>query len=377
MKIILIDDERLALEYLEHQLRQNADIEVIGKFLDPVIGKESILGQEVDVVFLDIDLPEISGIELAEQLLESKPNLNIVFVTAYNEYAVKAFELNALDYVVKPVSAERLKKTLQRIQSQMGQNANEALIPSQAIRMNVFQQLLIESAPGELTAMHWRTSKARELFLYLLQRRGQLVRKSMLIELLWPEYEISKVYAQLYTCVYHVRKTLEPYGERFQIANLAEGYIMQISGVLLDAEEWENKLKSAPPLSRDSIQHYSELMKLYSGDYLEEYDYVWAESERHRLKTLWLRTTYQMAEWYASDGQTEKAMEWYHEIIARQPHAEGAHFALMKIYASLDQSVLVHQQYRKLADVFREEFGEQPGAAVMEWYAEWKQEHKE
>ncbi|EST52226.1 hypothetical protein T458_26950 [Brevibacillus panacihumi W25] len=82
MKAILIDDEQLALNYLEHQLVHIADVEIIGKFTDPMVGKRAIEKNEIDIVFLDIQIPKLNGIELAEQLLEMKPQLQIVFVTA-------------------------------------------------------------------------------------------------------------------------------------------------------------------------------------------------------------------------------------------------------------------------------------------------------
>src|SRR5690606_2041089 len=106
MKAIIIDDERLALNYVEYQLQQITDVQIVGKYTDPHLGKEHVFRESVDIVFLDIHMYEINGIELAEQLLERKPRMNIVFVTAYDDYAIKAFELNAVDYILKPVGAE-------------------------------------------------------------------------------------------------------------------------------------------------------------------------------------------------------------------------------------------------------------------------------
>lgn len=99
MKAILIDDEQLALDLLERNLNNIGSIEVIGTHTDPMEGKKDILQKDVDIIFLDIHLPEVNGMELAEQIIEKKPYLPIIFVTAFNEYAVKAFELNALDYI--------------------------------------------------------------------------------------------------------------------------------------------------------------------------------------------------------------------------------------------------------------------------------------
>lgn len=122
MKAILIDDEKLALDFLEHQTKQFTELNVIAKFRNPWKAAKYIENNRVDIVFLDIHLPEINGIELAEKLVEKNPGLQIVFVTGHDEYAIQAFEINALDYVLKPVSAERLSNTLDRIRENIPSN---------------------------------------------------------------------------------------------------------------------------------------------------------------------------------------------------------------------------------------------------------------
>src|SRR5690625_851803 len=79
------------------------------------MAKKNILSKKPDIIFLDIQMPGISGINLAEEIQCSLPETNIVFVTAYDEYAVRAFELSAIDYLLKPVRSNRLKDTIQRI----------------------------------------------------------------------------------------------------------------------------------------------------------------------------------------------------------------------------------------------------------------------
>ncbi|WP_438349563.1 response regulator [Paenibacillus sp. FA6] len=372
MKVILVDDEQLAVDYLERQLMKLSNIEIIGKFIDPIVGRREILLQDVDLVFLDINLPEINGIELAEQILEKKPDIYIVFVTAYNEYAVKAFELNALDYIVKPIRFDRLNKTMERITGYVESKQDQVVSYTNRMRMNIFRQVTVEVSNNLFSVIQWRTSKAQELFLYLLQHRGQLVRKSVLIDLLWPEYEQDKVYSQLYTAIYHIRKTLAPYDEHFQIVNSMEGYVLNIDHVLLDVEEWETRLGSASPLSIESLDNYIEIMKLYSGDYLQEYDYWWAESERQRLKDLWLSISYEIADWYVEHDQLDKATFWYIEICNRHVQEEKAYFILMKIYASMDNDILVNRQYHSLIRNLLDEFNEPPSAYISEWYKQWQ-----
>lgn len=115
MKAILIDNNERELDTLEKQLQSLSDIEIVGKYVYPLDGVAAINSQEIEVVFLEIILAGMNGIELAKQLQNYRPKLHIVFVTAYDEFALDAFKLNALDYVLKPVKLERLQKTIDRI----------------------------------------------------------------------------------------------------------------------------------------------------------------------------------------------------------------------------------------------------------------------
>ncbi|MDU2243077.1 MAG: response regulator [Paenibacillus sp.] len=378
MKVILVDDEHLALSYMEHQLRKVSQVEILGKFADPFEVKRFVLEKDVDVdvdvVFLDIHLPEIDGIELAEQLLQDKPRLNVVFVTAYDEYAIKAFELNALDYVMKPVPKERLEITLRRIQERLDERTKqEDLRSEEGKRLNIrlFRQFRIESSNREPLQVRWRTTKAQELFLYLLQHRGQLVRKSVLVDLLWPEYEPARAYSQLYTAVYHIRKTLEPYSGIMHINSATDGYVLQLANAELDVEAWDRFVQSGTPLDEGTVADFEEALDLYQGDYLQDDEYWWAESERYRLKSSWLRIASQLAEWHAAHGNPERAIEGYQLICDRNPLAEEAHFALMKLYASQDKRALVLRQYRRLEEVLAEEFNEPPSPSILQWYRDW------
>jgi two-component system, LytTR family, response regulator LytT len=111
----IVEDEPLAREELKYLLIKSQQIEIVGEadcLLDAV---NDITRWKPDLVFLDIDLAEDSGLDLAKQLLTLNPTPAIVFATAYDEYAVQAFELNALDYILKPFDEERIQKTLEKI----------------------------------------------------------------------------------------------------------------------------------------------------------------------------------------------------------------------------------------------------------------------
>lgn len=111
MKVIIIDDEPLARALLEELLEEVKDIEIIASCNDGFEGLKAIQEHHPDLIFLDIQMPKITGFELLE-LLDNPPI--VIFTTAYDEYALKAFEVNALDYLLKPFDKERLDKALDK-----------------------------------------------------------------------------------------------------------------------------------------------------------------------------------------------------------------------------------------------------------------------
>src|SRR5699024_4523098 len=174
MRAVCIDDERLALDYMTHLLEKIDSINLLKTFQKGKEGLEFILRESVDVVFLDIHMPEIDGLQLAEKILEKKPHIDIVFVTAYNEYAVTAFELSAIDYLMKPVKPERLQKTVGRLREEKKiQTFVEEKTNKLRIRLGYSVSFALEDNAFE--PLKWRTAKARELFLYLLQNHNTFV----------------------------------------------------------------------------------------------------------------------------------------------------------------------------------------------------------
>ncbi|MEN6412016.1 MAG: LytTR family DNA-binding domain-containing protein [Veillonellales bacterium] len=112
---IVIDDEEIAVEQLEYLLEHYPEIDVRAAFTDPVTALEKVHLYQPDLIFLDIKMPEISGLVMAEEIMRLLPETYIVFVTAYDEYALKAFDYNAIDYILKPVSLKRIDRTIQKV----------------------------------------------------------------------------------------------------------------------------------------------------------------------------------------------------------------------------------------------------------------------
>ncbi|WP_437614181.1 two-component system response regulator BtsR [Erwinia sp. V71] len=117
LKVLIVDDEPLARENLRILLQDESDIEIVGECANAIEAIGAVHKLRPDVLFLDIQMPRISGLEMVG-MLDSEHRPYIVFLTAYDSYAVQAFEEHAFDYLLKPIATDRLQKTLARLRQQ-------------------------------------------------------------------------------------------------------------------------------------------------------------------------------------------------------------------------------------------------------------------
>lgn len=370
MRIVCVDDESLSLQFIEKQLEQIEGISIAAMFTNPLEAKEYILNEAIDTAFLDVQMPGINGIQLAEQILEYKPDINIVFITAYDQYAVEAFQLNALDYVIKPTTVERLHETIKRVNEKLKDTANDR-DSNQAdwpLRIKISNYLAFEEKPNVFQPVSWRTSKSQELFIYLLHNRNRLVEKSAIVDLLWYDHDVEKAYALLYTTVYNTRKQLKKYRPNIKLYNRSDGYLLELQNVEIDLVQWENELLQLSKVNEMTIAEYERIMAWNEGPLLANTDYIWLEAERHRLDRLWIHMATKIATYYKEHNRLSEAIKWFQRIIDRLPTLEEAHFNLMKLYEKNGEFTLMMQQYDELNKQLRKNLEGKPSSYIIDWY---------
>lgn len=156
----------------------------------------------VDAVFLDIMMPEMDGMELANQLLDCHSTARVVFVTGYEEYAVRAFELEAADYLLKPVSRERLAKALRRLRETVPPKSVGA--KPEITCLGGFRVCAGGSAPV------WRSPKTEELFALVVLKTS--VSRDEAATILWSGLVPEKAYKNLNATLYYIRRALSACG---------------------------------------------------------------------------------------------------------------------------------------------------------------------
>lgn len=370
MKAIVVDDEYLALESMT-RLLQRFEVQVAGAFQDPREALKRQKALDADVAFVDIEMPELNGLELAARLQAAQPDLQIVFVTAYEQYAIDAFELAAIDYLLKPIQLKRLDMTIKRLRARSVEFDPEPL-QTMAPTACFFHRLSFQDAQGNPINIAWRTAKARELLAYLIHSGDKTPSKEELLDRIWPDVYPDKSITHLHTTIYQIRQSMKTMGIPLSLQYKEGRYHIELGGTQIDAIVWEKAIREAIEANDDKTVTRL-LTRGYRGDYLETEDYMWADGERERLRALWLDQALKNASLLEENGSSSDALTLYQQMQQRYPENEESYYGLMRLYGKLGNNAEVHRQYARLTEMLREDFDAAPSEPIVQWYAQWNE----
>ncbi|HUQ08837.1 MAG TPA: LytTR family DNA-binding domain-containing protein [Steroidobacteraceae bacterium] len=187
MRVVIADDEAPARDKLRRWLAEQPDVEMLPDAADGLAAASIIASQSPDVAFLDIQMPGLNGLEVAAQLEPTTAPL-LVFVTAYDEHAIKAFELNATDYLLKPYDKDRLLKTLQRLRARhsSSRSGDAAAVRVARTRTGSSERLLVPQGEGlqliDASSIHWL--EADDNYVHVHTPRAKYLLRRTLTDLL-------------------------------------------------------------------------------------------------------------------------------------------------------------------------------------------------
>ena len=255
MRVLIIDDEPLAVQGLEKTVRR-----VLGEDAEIFTAQHwetavEIAGAEApDVVFLDIEMPGMSGLELAKRLKDVRPDTDIVFVTAYPEYSLDAWRLHVSDYLLKPADEDDVREALDNLRHPP---ANAPADDSARLRVQCFGNFEAFGPDGR--PLVFKRSGAKELFAYLVARRGAGATLAELCGVLWDgEDDIEKRKPYLRTYFATLRKTLAGVGMADAVRHTRDSYAVDTRW--LDCDYY--RFLEMEPVAVNSYR--SEFMSQYS-----------------------------------------------------------------------------------------------------------------
>ena len=252
MKVLLVDDEKLQLSRLEEAVKGVLpDVEILG-FTNPVKALEESKASQIDIAFLDIEMPVLNGIQLAKKLKAAYPSINIIFVTAYDSYAIESFKIHASGYVLKPVNKAKIQAEISALRYPI------ELKSAKKVQVKCFGnfEIFYDGKP-----LDFAYTKSKEVFAYLVDREGSAVNVNELNAVLWEEDHKS----YLRNLIADIQATLKDIGASDVFVKRHSECFVDVTKIDCDAYEY----KANNP---DTIN-------LYRGEYMAQYPWAAFEAD--------------------------------------------------------------------------------------------------
>lgn len=251
MRILLADDEELALDVLKRTVQE---VVPDGEIVTASDGEEALQAAKEkmpDVAFLDIEMPGINGISLCRKLKEMNTKMNIIFVTAYSQYAVKASRTYFSGYFLKPVTKEMVREAMENLRFPI-----KKTISGLHVRCFGRFEVFYDGIP-----VRFSRSGTKEVFAYLVHLRGSTANTDKLCEILWPD-KTAGVKERSY--LRHLLSDLQQTLKKYQVENV---FIKERNAFSVNVEA----------LSCDLFSFFDgepEAVNQYNGEYMEQYDWA-------------------------------------------------------------------------------------------------------
>lgn len=245
MKILLVDDEELQLIRLENACKKVMPDSEFFSFTNPIKVVESNI--DFDLAFLDIEMPGLNGIQLAKKLKSINPKIKIIFVTAYNNYALDAYRVHASGYITKPVNENKIKVEIDELDNVINLKSEKKLQVKCFGNFEIFHN----GSPVKFSYQ-----KSKEVFAYLIDREGSSINVNELNAILWEEDYKS----YLRNLIADIKQSLKSIDCEDVFVKKFNGYSIDVNKIDCDAYEYKKDNPDA--------------VRLYRGEYMIQYPWA-------------------------------------------------------------------------------------------------------
>lgn len=374
IKTIIIDDEILAINLMEVLLAEFEQVKVEAFFTDTEKALAYLEENKIDLVLLDIEMPGTDGLEVAQLILNLNIHIQIVFATAYAQYALEAFELNALDYLLKPISKDRLAKTIGRVQSRIDSetSARKNVSPEvmQVPRIISFGEFNLYKGNRQEDKVNFRTSKSKELLAFLNENINQPIHKGKVLESLFGEENFEKANAGLHTSTYYLRKILGLFGCDKALEYKNGSFLFKDGFISSDALDFKNIIINNNKNSRDTresdYEMYENLLAIYKGKYLDGQDFMWSTDYGIWYEEVFINAIAALVKYYYDKSEYDSCVKSAKRLIEEDPYNEEAYSFLIKSFLGKKEKAKAINAFEKLSITLEKELGIKPSSEMNE-----------
>lgn len=358
IRTILVDDERPALIKLKSLLLPYSEYQICGEFTSSAEALAQAEQLQPHVAFLDISMPGIDGLDLAVALQHklSQP-LHIVFVSAYDNYALTAFEVQATDYLLKPVSRSRFQQTILRLNQILNVHtkAPEIVLPApistETAMVHTFGKLVLSNNGKDHS--NWKMAKVRELFAFFLHNRQQSIYRDTILATLWGHLDAEHAQSSMNTCNYCLRKILKESESGISLSYASNYYTLNMNGVICDLDIFSEACAHSSHITPENVCFIAKGAALYRGAYFEEIKSDWVELDRKRYAFDYVQLRTDLANYYYQQGNASEAEANAIQALDVNPIHNAAWKILLEVFKLYGNPSSYQSALQRASDSYR------------------------
>jgi len=364
LSVIVIDDFAINLKINVDMLKKIDSFHIIGSYTNPYEGYDATIRLKPDILFLDIEMDGMSGIDIAKKLSENNISTQVIFVTAHDSHAVQAFEVEAFDYIMKPLSQERIYSVLQRI------NRRKIVTQDQKNK-----KIVIKFFGGfsvgfqQETSIKFRSNKTKEMFAYLIANRNKTLNKEVIIDAIWPDNELSNVSHNFYNAIYYIRKALEDAGITREYIVLDNEYHICLNNASVDLDAFmEAHQRLTHSNNSEAHEHLHSLITHYVGAYLEDIESEWCIFDRETLRLIFINALRTIARWCLNQHDYSLAEQHLLRAFLEDPYDEDVTLMMLQAYLQMKHKQKGLQHFITYKTLLEEELNIEPRKDILQYY---------
>ncbi len=352
LRAVIVDDEKLAIDLLCHFLKRY-DINITATYINPTVALANATSDMPDVIFVDIDMPEINGILLAQSIKAILNDVIIIFVTAYSRYAVESFQVHPMDYLLKPIRAQLFDKTMENVikQYELLYFKRTKEVKNSTITIHCFGKL--EVIKGNQEAMKFPTLKSKELFSYLICHANKPIYKDEIITALFPGKDDARNLNNYYVTVSRLRSALANYGVDEMVFKFSKNYDVYIKEGVCDFIDFTVFIRNNNVINCDNIMTSEAIVEKYSGELFSDFDTEWTNEAREWVEIQMEEILLFMADYYKGK-YPDKYEVTLNKLIKVNPISTRGYEELLKYYIETIKKEKYRFIYQKYATVMKE-----------------------
>lgn len=358
MRVTVIDDEALAIEEIKYFLREY-EVDIISSYMDPQNALDHILTDRPDMVFMDMEMPTMNGIELALKIREILDQVIIIFITAYSQYAIDSFTAHPLDYLLKPISGTAFNHTMQYARRQFElinreQDANqEESIFATDYMLCCFGKF--EMVNHNKQIIKFPTRKARELLSYMICKEGTQIYRDEIVAALFGEAEMSNALNNYYVTLYRLRNIIAGLGLGRDKVLIKGNCSIQVADGVCDFIDFMRFTKGNKVVDEASVHQAEKFIELYTGELFSDIDREWTNEARVWLEIQMEELIYKTALYYRKLTMFREAEKLLQKLIEINSQSVNGYETLMDLYIDMNNKDAYRITYKKYLKLMKEE----------------------